>query len=137
MTDSHSDEKLCDIISESGPEAYGMWWLVLEIVAKQMDKNDVKCSVEYSLSQWSRLCFCHHNKINKYLNMFHAKGLLIMDYFELTPPVTPPLTHTLPPPVTGGVTGKYGQGKIRVTIPNLLKFRDEYSKKSGQAPESV
>ena len=48
MTDSHSDEKLCDIISESGPEAYGMWWLVLEIVAKQMDKNDVKCSVEYS-----------------------------------------------------------------------------------------
>ena len=60
-----------------------------------------------------------------------------MDYFELTPPVTPPFTHTLPPPVTGGVTGKYGQGKIRVTIPNLLKFRDEYSKKSGQAPESV
>lgn len=110
MSCSSNDEKLSELIAEFGLEGYGFWWILLEIVASQMSKDDSKCSVSYPLSQWSRLCYCHHNKVSKYLGKLGVMGI---------------------------VTVEYESSKVRVTIPNLLKYRDEYSKKSRQTTESV
>lgn len=110
LTAAHYDEKLSELLAEGGLEAYGFWWLLLEIVAGQMTKDDQKCSVSYPLSQWSRLLYCHHNKVGKYMGKLGVMGIVRVEYES---------------------------SKIRVTIPNLLKYRDEYSKKSGQNPESV
>lgn len=112
MTGSSDDEKLSELIAECGLEGYGFWWRLLEIVAAQMAKNDEKCSAAYPLSQWSRLLYCHHHRVSKYVGKLGVIGI-----------------------VTVGYESSNGTSKIRVTIPNLLKYRDEYTKKSGQAPE--
>ena len=106
MAHSHTDERLSSFIDESGLEGYGFWWLLLEIVAAQMDSSD-KCEVTYSLPHWSRLLYSHHHKVSNLLGKLEVTGLI--------------------------ATSK-SEGKITVTIPNLLKYRDEYSKKSGQTP---
>ncbi|NTU49502.1 MAG: DUF4373 domain-containing protein [Desulfobulbaceae bacterium] len=124
MSHSHIDEKLASIISENGLEGYGFWWMLMEVVAAQC--VDEKCSATYTLPHWSRLLCCHHHKVVKYMVALAGlpKGYSL---------VTPPVTHGL----QGIVTVEYVEGKIRVTIPNLLKYRDEYSKKSRQRPDSV
>lgn len=109
MTASHTDEKLCAVLDELGLEGYGFWWMLVEIVAGQINPKESKCSVTYSLPQWSRHLYCHHNKVSKYLGNLHSNGL---------------------------VTAETVEGKVRVTIPNLLKYRDEYTRKSGQSPDN-
>jgi hypothetical protein len=99
-----------DACGKDAMEGYGFWWMLLEIVADQMAKGDDKCSVTYSLPQWSHHLYCHHNKVGKYLGKLEVTGL---------------------------VTVKSDKGKIEVTIHNLLKYRDEYSRKSGQSQERV
>lgn len=136
MTNSSHDEKLSQLIDEGGLEAYGFWWRLLEIVAELMD-NTEKCEATYSLPQWSRLFYCHHHTINKYFRFLKEIGLA--DVQIITQELPPQLPNDYPDVTRGsnrGVTRKYGNSnsnsKIIVTIPNLLKYRDEYSKKSGQ-----
>lgn len=114
MTDSQDDEKLSDLIAEGGLEAYGFWWRLLEIVASQMGKDGEKCSATYSMARWSQLLYCHHHTVGKYIGKLQVRGM-----------------------VRGEVELGKGYSKLTVTIPNLLKYRDEYSKKSGQAQKSV
>ena len=104
MTRSRIDERLSALIDNAGIEGYGFWWLLVEVIAEQMDESD-KCSVTYSLPQWSRLLYSHHHKVSNLLGKLEVTGLIQVE-------------KTL--------------GKIEVKIPNLLKYRDEYSKKSGQ-----
>ena len=108
LTVSWEDEKMATLVSEFGLEGYGFWWRLLEIIAEQMDETN-KCSVSYSLPQWSRMLYCHHNKVSNMLSNLEVTGLV-------------KLNKTL----------ANGNNKIEVTIPNLLKFRDEYSKKIRQ-----
>lgn len=108
LTQSHTDEKLAELVSDCGLEGYGFWWMLMEIVASQC--VDEKCHVTYSLPQWSRLLYCHHHKVSKYLGKLGVTGIVRVEYLE---------------------------GKIRVTIPNLLKYRDEYTRKSGHSQEVI
>ena len=108
LSHSNSDEKLAELLSECGLEGYGFWWLLMEVVAAQC--VDEKCSAAYSLPQWSRLLYSHHNRVSKYLGKLEVMGVVTLEYVE---------------------------SRIRVTIPNLLKYRDEYSRKSGLNQESV
>lgn len=114
MTATASDEKVAAYLDDCGPahrhEGYGFFWMLLETVAVQIESGSNKCSATYTLPTWSRLLYCHHHTVGKYLGKLE---------------------------VTGMVTVRKDGGKIEVTIPNLLKYRDEYSKKSGQDPESV
>lgn len=74
----------------------------MEVVSEQCTGD--KCSATYSLTHWSRLLYSHHNKVSKYLGKLGVIGIVTVESIE---------------------------SKIRVTIPNLLKYRDEYSRKSG------
>ena len=110
MTASSDDEKLAELMSDHGLEAYGFWWRLLEIVASRMEKDSDKCSAIYTLPHWSRLLYCHHNKVSKYMGKLGVMGI---------------------------VTVRSVEGKTEVIIPNLLKYRDEYSRKSRQQQECV
>jgi hypothetical protein len=113
ITVSWEDEKMATIVSEFGLEGYGFWWRLLEIVAYYMDGSD-RCSIAFPLSKWSHLFYCHHNKVSNYLSKLEVMGLVKLKY-----------------------NGSKPQGNIEVTIPNLLKYRDEYSKKSRQTPDKL
>jgi hypothetical protein len=103
LSESADDEKLADILAAHGPEGYGVWWLMVEVVAKQMDKS-LKCEVAYPIGVWSKKFFVSKRKTLELLQVFSAKNLIFL---------------------------KESEKKISVEIPNLLKFRDEYSTRSG------
>jgi len=102
------DEKISAYLEDTGLQGYGFYWRLLEIVAETMPPGDETCTVTYSLSTWSRLLYCHHHQVGKYLGKLRGNGLVTMT--------------------------KRGSD-IRVTIPNLAKYRDEYSQKSRHAPD--
>lgn len=112
MTATRRDEKIAAFMdgARNPIEAYGFWWMVLEIVAEQMEPGDEKCSVTYSLPHWSRLLYSHHHKVITLLGNLEGNGLVTLQYGSSN-----------------------GVKLITVTIPNLLKYRDEYSRKSGQS----
>lgn len=107
LSNSMDDEKIAALICNGGMEMYGYWWAVLEIVARHVDKNN-KCSVAYPIAHWSRLLYTPYQRVTNVLGNLEATGLL-----QLSKEGT---TYT-------------------VTISNLLKYRDEYSKKSGVSPD--
>jgi hypothetical protein len=108
LTAAHRDERLAAFLDEYGLEGYGFWWLLLEVVGHAV-KGD-QCEVTYSLPQWSRLLYSHHHRVSKYMGSLHRSGLVIAENVD---------------------------GKWRVSVPNLLKYRDEYARKSGQASGST
>ena len=114
MTATTSDEKVAAYLDNCGPshrhEGYGFFWMLLEVVAAQLDGKGEKCSATYPLTTWSRLLYCHHHMVGKYLGKLG---------------------------VTGMVTVTKHESSIEVKIPNLLKYRDEYARKSGHSPDSV
>jgi hypothetical protein len=111
QTRSHNDEKLEEIMHQFGLEGYGFWWLLLELVGAEMDTSD-KCELSYPLKAWARKLHCTPRKTTMFFSVFSEKTLILMEYDNIN-----------------------FIGKLKIKIPNLLKFRDEYSKKSGVTPD--
>lgn len=109
MTDTKSDEKIASLISVAGMEGYGFYWSIVELVAKQIDKESDKCSVTYPLPYLSRQLYLHHNKVSNLLSKLQVTGLILLSKSE----------------VNGGVS-------YTITCPNLLKYRDEYSDRKAK-----
>jgi hypothetical protein len=117
MTDSWEDEKISKLVEQGGKDGlalYGAYWRVLEIVARQMPPKSAdpnpSCSVKYGVGKWSTLMSVRGSLVGHYLGHLAKNDLVTVDR---------------------------DGSDIRVTIPNLLKYRDEYSRKSGHAPENV
>lgn len=101
-TDAKDSEKLKDVISEFGYEGYGWYWRIMEIVAFKMDETG-RCHYEQTVSEW-----CLNLKVKqKKLRLFLE---LIQNQFNIKP--------------------VYSEKKLRIEIPNLLKKRDDYTKRS-------
>lgn len=110
MTSTWDDEKVARLVRGGGVEglaAYGLWWRVLEIVAGQMDAKSDSCSVTYDVSRWSLLLSLRGSHVRHWLDKLALTTLL---------------------------TTEWDGSEITVTIPKLLKYRDEYAKKSRQTP---
>ena len=73
----------------------------MEIVGKQMDKTD-RCFCQYSDKVWGKYCGISAKKFRSFANLLEEKELIFLEN---------------------------GQKNVKVTIPNLLKYRDEYTKK--------
>ncbi len=114
MTATMQDEKIAAYLDSCGPscrqEGYGFFWMVLEIVAAQIEPGSDKFSATYPLTSWSRMLYCHHHTVGKYLGKLE---------------------------VTGMVTVKKHEGSLEVGIPNLLKYRDEWSDRKSKTREPL
>lgn len=104
MTDASDDEFMVLLEAQFGLEGYARWWKLLESVAVQMDKTN-KCSVVYSWVKWQTILKGKRNKLETFLKQLENESRIITKQ-------------------TGNV--------LEIKIPKLLKYRDEYSKKSGQ-----
>jgi hypothetical protein len=109
QTDCITSEGLSVLIEKAGFAGYGRWFRILEIVAARMDKTD-KCSVEYPISKWCAILSTKPNHLAWFLEL------------------TEMCLHTKIE-VNGNM--------VRITIPNLLEIRDEYTSKSGQCRDNV
>jgi hypothetical protein len=100
---------MSELLDEFGPAGYGVWWIILEKIAAQMDKTD-RCSARYSLKKWSKTCGISVKKFQKVVGFLSKLGKLSTKNCEKN------------------------SDFLIIECPNLLKFRDEYSKKSRQTP---
>jgi hypothetical protein len=89
---------------------YGLYWRVQEVLAAQMEGKNPSCSVHYSVTRWSLL--------------LSLRGSLVFSALSRLG-------------VTGLVTVKRDGDDISVRNRNLLKYRDEYSRKSGENQYNV
>jgi hypothetical protein len=113
MTASWDDEKMAKLAGAGGMEGlamYGLYWRVQEIIAGQMEGKEPKCSVHYSVTRWSLL--------------LSLRGSLVFSTLSRLG-------------VTGLVTVERDGDDVRVTNRNLLKYRDEYARKSGHSQDNV
>lgn len=108
-TDCDHSEGLSYLIDHEGFAGYGRWFRLLEIVADKIDSTD-KCYVEYSTQKWCSLLGLKQKKLKTFLELTENK---------LKTKVV------------------YSENIIKIEIPNLLKKRDDYSRKSGHSPEKV
>lgn len=116
MTASADDEKLAALVGQGGVDGlalYGAYWRMAEIVAKQMEGKTPSCAVTYPVWRWTQLMFTRKSHLGSVLSQLKKVGLL-------------------------SVEGDLAlDSSITVRMPNLLKYRDEYSKKSGHTPDNV
>lgn len=113
MTHSFRDEKLARLCDEYGLEGYGFWWKVVEIVAEKITEND-ETSVTFSAKFWGNSLGISPKKFQKMAEFCANIGLFSI---------------------------KFSENSITVDMPNILKFRDEYTerkcRKSGQCRDKL
>ena len=110
LSNAHNDEDMAELMDEFGAEGYGVWWLILEKIASQMDKTE-RCFARYSLKKWAKSCQVSAKKFQKIANFLSKLEKLSTEKCKKNP------------------------GFLIIECRNLLKFRDEYTKKSGQSQD--
>ena len=127
ITQSFDDPRMQAYMDESkiALEAYGFFWRILEIVASQMTKDSQNPDVSYTLKRWSELCGIHHNKASRLLLLMHKHGLVTLVDLDSDSGGS-----------ADGGSGVTLRGSVRVSIPKLLKYRDEYQRKVRSKSQS-
>ena len=111
LTQASEDEKLAEILELHGAEGYGVYWLILEKIAFLMDGTD-KTSARYSIKKWAKFCGKSPKILRKFLETFQKLSLFNIEICE------------------------NNSDFLVIECRKLLKYRDEYSKKSGQTPDN-
>lgn len=117
MTNSFDDEKLSHLVEMGGFEGYGFWWRMVEIVGAAIDEKQCT-SVTFSIKKWTLLCAIRSPKFKKLCLLCKDCGL---------------------------IAAHFDDGNATVNIPNILKFKDEWTRKkkadsgvnSGETPEEL
>lgn len=110
LTDAHLDPKLCELrdLARNPLAAMGWYYWLLEIVAKECKEN--AAYVRLKRTRWAKRMEQNAKTWDVNCTLCAKVGLI-------------------------NVTrdGDY----VQIEIPNLLKYRDEYSRKSGHAPDKL
>ena len=113
MVATWDDEKISLFVDEHGLAGYGFWWRLLEIVASQVDEKNI-AEVTFPASKWGKMFGTYPKVFRKFCESLQNHSLVILDDSEIS---------------------------ITVKIPNLLKYRDEWTRKkarnSGATPERL
>lgn len=124
LTAAQKDPRMTEILEEFGAEAYGVYWLLCEEIASTMEKHSLVTELVHSELRWAQMVYCSPRKFRAICRRFAGIGLI-----EVT-------SQSDPRPIPGQLPNN----RLTIGIPKLLKYRDEYSKKSGHlsghAPDS-
>lgn len=105
------------LIERFGFAGYGRWFRILETIGSKMDESD-RCHVEYSIRKWCEILRMRPQQLSNFcaeLEQIMNKNCASSAQVQLT----------------------LDSKTLQVRIPNMLKIRDEYSKKSGQNPDKL
>lgn len=111
LSNAHNDECMSELLDEFGAEGYGVWWIILEKIASQMDKSG-RCFARYSVKKWAKSCGVSAKKFQKTVSFLSKLGKFSIKVCEKN------------------------SDFLIIECLNLLKFRDEYTKKSRQTPDT-
>ena len=120
LTTASDDEAMAALIDEFGPAGYGVFWIILEKIALQMDETD-RCETRYSIKKWSSFAQISSKKFQN-----------IVEF--LSNPENFPSKNPI-------FSTKKDGNFLAIGCRKLLKYRDEYSRKksqkSGQTPDKL
>jgi hypothetical protein len=108
LTDASDDDFLKLLEHSFGWEGYGRWWKLCEIVGKNIKKHDQVASRSLPWPEWQTKLKAKRNQLRCFLECLANQGRISL---------------------------KETDDILEITLPKLLKYRDEYSKKSGHAPD--
>lgn len=135
MTNSIDDEKISKLVDECGLEGYGFFWRVLEMIAAQVD-DDGKNYCSYSKRAWCNKLAINHQTWSKLIASCEQSGLFEVSYSEQEGSKPRAKSEQ-----EGSKKGASQHQIITVKSPNILKYRDEWSRKkaknSGVSPEKL
>ena len=106
------DENVANYLFETGPrhlEAYGFLCRLTELIAERVRPEDPTPSIRLPLAQWARHLDTHHNRAKKYFDILDLTGVVSVEYLE---------------------------DKVEVTMPDVLKWADDYFRKSGPSTDT-
>lgn len=116
ISTTYQDEKIAKVIEVLGIEGYGFWWRMLEVVAEKMEKNETE--ITYPIKYFANIFGFSEKKFEKFLKIFQSFEIFCVNFEKKQENFS-----------------KKSQVYVTVNIPNLLKYRDEYTerknKKSG------
>lgn len=122
ISTTYQDEKIAKVIDVLGIEGYGFWWRMLEVVAEKMENNETEIS--YPIKYFANIFGFSEKKFEKFLKIFQSFEIFFVNFEKKQ-----------------NNFSKKSQTVVTVNIPNLLKYRDEYtekkSRKSEQTPDCV
>lgn len=119
---AHADPALCTLLEMMGPEAYGIYWLLLEHFAAVMEKDCITVpELTHSEIKWAQICSSSARKFRNFAETA-AKLKLIESSSEAE---------------LKQFASRMPANRLRICIPKLLKYRDEYSRKSGHSPDKL
>lgn len=121
LTIASSDEKLSLVLDKFGPAGYGLYWLIIEQIAGQVDEKN-STSLTYSTRKWAKTCGTSSEKLRTFCDFSTKIGLFNAEKF-----------------LNGDLE------MITINCRNVLKYRDEWTRKkakkekenSGEAPEET
>jgi hypothetical protein len=100
---AHADKAIAFLLEEFGAEAYGVYWLMVEHIAAPMEPGKLSPVATHSVVQWAAICHCSVRVWRKFALCFAEKNLISLQSTE---------------------------NRWQIEIPKILKYKDEYSKKS-------
>lgn len=104
MSNAAQDERLALLQAEFGLEGYGFFWRVLEIIALQMDEGE-RSFCHYPEKVWRKFLGISPKNFQKLLDFCVARQIFMVEN---------------------------APGGIRISSSNLLKYRDEWSRKKAR-----
>jgi hypothetical protein len=110
MTMAHADPEVNAVLEEFGAVAYGVYWLILEEIAAAMEPGKDTPDAIRSVQKWASICGVQPRVFRK---IIAALSVHLINVCETS------------------------DGRLRIVVPNLLKYRDEYSRKSGHSPDQT
>lgn len=106
LTAAHQDGEVDRVLEECGAVAYGVYWLILEDIAGPMESGAMVPEATHSDQRWCQICHVDP-RVWRNCKQTLGKKLLVFTIVE--------------------------GNRVSISAPKILKYKDEYSKKSGQS----
>jgi hypothetical protein len=132
LTTASEDEFIASLEQKFGLEGYARWFKLLEAIGKGMGRGErSKCFSELPLSEWQRRLKTQRKPLFEFLEY-----LRINDRARISP--WPRNEQEFrQSSETSALWQDFFPEKLRIEVPKLLKFVDEYQKKSGHTPDKL
>lgn len=112
MTNHQDEPSISALVGRLGWESYGWYWAIMEKIAASIGKDD-RCSLEFPTEKWKKILGISSKKLRNFLEISTEFGIFTVKF------------------------SNNSQEFCEIGSPNLLIWRDEYSKKSGHSTDKL
>jgi hypothetical protein len=108
LTTAHKDPEVDALLERFGATAYGVYWLIVEEIASAMEPGRDAPEAIRSVQKWAHICRVQPRVFRKIIARLAVHLMIVSETDDK---------------------------RLKIIVPNILKYRDEYSRKSGHAPD--